>query len=66
MLWQMACTKRDYCDFVSFDPRLPEEMSLFIQRFPADPEEITRIEREVVSFLDEVDQTVKALKEKFG
>lgn len=66
MLWQMACTKADYCEFVSFDPRLPEEMSLFIMRLFKDEEEIARIEREVISFLDEVDQTVKALQEKFS
>ena len=31
MQWQMACTGRDFCDFVSFDPRLPDDMQLFIR-----------------------------------
>jgi putative phage-type endonuclease len=65
MLWQMACTGRQYCDFVSFDPRLPEDMQLFIKRFEKDDEEIARIEKEVRIFLDEVSTTVDALQAKF-
>ena len=66
MLWQMACTGRQWCDFVSYDPRLPENMSLFIKRFEADKHEIERIEIEVDEFLKEVDTTVQALQSKFG
>jgi hypothetical protein len=65
MLWQMACTGRKYCDYVSYDPRLPEEMQLFIQRVELDEEELTEIEKDVKIFLDEVDETVRALKEKY-
>ncbi|HET7596316.1 MAG TPA: YqaJ viral recombinase family protein, partial [Burkholderiales bacterium] len=54
MLFQMACTGRQYCDFVSFDPRLPETMRLFVQRLPRDDAEIAEIEREVGIFLSEV------------
>src|SRR6478752_2514409 len=32
MQWQMACTGRAWCDFVSYDPRLPEAMRLFVRR----------------------------------
>lgn len=64
MLWQMACTGRKFCDFVSFDPRLPEDMSLFIKRFERDDKEIKHIENEVEIFLNEVDETVKALLER--
>jgi uncharacterized protein (DUF342 family) len=64
-LWQMACTGRKYCDYVSYDPRLPEEMQLFIQRVELDEEELTEIEKDVKIFLDEVDETVRALKEKY-
>ena len=28
MLWQMACTGRQWCDFVSYDPRMPEDMQI--------------------------------------
>jgi len=64
MLWQMACTGRRFCDFVSFDPRLPEDMQLFIKRFERDDKEIKHIENEVEIFLNEVDETVKALLER--
>ena len=66
MHWQMACTGRKWCDFVSFNPELPEHMQLFIKRLERDDQEITRLEREVRIFLEEVDETVKALEKKFG
>jgi putative phage-type endonuclease len=66
MMWQMACTGRKWCDFVSFDPRLPENMQLFIKRFEADAEEIAYIEQEVRRFLREVEETADALQHKYG
>lgn len=65
MLWQMACTGRRYCDFVSFDPRMPEDMQLFIKRVEFDPEEAERVEGEVGIFLGEVEDTVEKLTNKF-
>ena len=44
MFWQMECTGRDWCDFVSYDPRLPEHMRLFVQRVPRDDERIRHCE----------------------
>lgn len=66
MLWQMACTGRKWCDFVSYDPRAPENMQLFIKRFERDDVEIENLEVEVSKFLDEVAETVSKLNEKFG
>ena len=66
MLWQMACTGRVYCDFVSFDPRLPENMRLFVQRVPRDDAAIAALEKEVAAFLREVDETVDMLRARFG
>ena len=66
MLWQMACTGRKWCDFVSFDPRMPEEMQLFIKRFERDEVEIENLEVEVRKFLDEVEITVTQLQEKYA
>jgi putative phage-type endonuclease len=65
MLWQMACTGRQYCDFVSFDPRLPETMRLFVQRIPRDDDAIAELEREVTAFLSEVDDTVAQLRARY-
>ena len=61
MLWQMACTERQWCDFVSFDPRLPEHLQLFIRRFSRDQTRIDEIESEVRAFLSEVDAILAAL-----
>lgn len=33
MLWQLLCTDRDWCDFASFDPRMPEKLQLRVRRF---------------------------------
>jgi putative phage-type endonuclease len=65
MLFQMACTGRQYCDFVSYDPRLPDSMRLYVQRLPRDGGEIDRIERETVTFLTEVDETVQRLRSRY-
>lgn len=64
MQWQMACTGAVWCDFVSFDPRLPENLQLFIKRVPRDDAAISHLEREVTTFLAELDQKVAILKEK--
>lgn len=66
MLWQMACTGRQWCDFVSYDPRLPENMRLFVKRLPRDDARIAELESEVTGFLFEIDATVKSLVRKYG
>lgn len=62
MQWQMACTGRQWCDFVSYDPRLPESMRIFIQRVARDEEYIGWLETEVTKFLSELDEKVFALR----
>ncbi len=66
MLWQMACTGRKWCDFVSYDPRLPEHMQTFIKRLQREEARIAELENEVRSFLLEVEQTVRALNRRYG
>lgn len=61
MQWQMVCANRAWCDFVSFDPRMPADMQLFIVRVPRDDVLIAEYEKEVISFLGEVDATVSKL-----
>jgi putative phage-type endonuclease len=63
MQWQLACTGRHWCDFASYDPRLPESMRLFVARIERDEAEITRLEDAVAEFLAEIDQTVRRLRE---
>ncbi len=62
---QMACTDRQWCDFVSFDPRLPFDMQLFIKRIDRDDERIHEMEKEVVLFLDQLFSKIKELKSRF-
>lgn len=61
MQWQMACAGRDWCDFASFDPRLPVEMQLHVRRVERDAELIAELESEVSAFLAEVAATVEQL-----
>jgi putative phage-type endonuclease len=65
MQWQMACTGRSWCDFVSYDPRLPVEMQLATRRVHRDDEMIAEMEREVVAFLAEVDGLIATLTTQF-
>lgn len=64
MQWQMACTGRQWCDFVSYDPRLPENMRLYQRRFDREEETIAMLEREAAIFLREIEDTVLALQKK--
>jgi len=62
MLGGMACTGRQWCDFVSFDPRMPEGLQLFVRRFPRNEALISGMELEVSQFLLEVEQMVTEVK----
>ena len=61
MQFQMACTGRKWCDFVSFDNRLPHELQLFVKRVPRDDAFIKQIEAEIVQFLAEMDEKINKL-----
>ena len=62
MQWQMACTGRPWCDFVSFDPRLPKRLQLLIVRVPRDDDYIAMLEAEVKKFLAELDDNLNKLE----
>ena len=62
MQMQMACTGRKWCDFVSYDPRLPVDLMLFIKRVPRDEAYIAEMEAEITAFLAELDETVEKLR----
>ena len=66
MQWQMACAERDWCDFVSFDPRMPEGLQLFIKRVPRSNLYIAELEGEVIQFLKVVDDKVNKLNQLRG
>ena len=61
---QMACTGRQWCDFVSFDPRLPDGLQLLVVRVNRDDKFIELMEDEVHKFLEEVETTVAKLRQR--
>ena len=66
MQWQMACTGRTWCDYVSYDPRMPENMRLFLARVFRDQSAILAMETEVLTFIHELTDKVAALKLHYG
>lgn len=65
MQFQMICADRKWCDFVSFDPRLPEPMRLHIHRVKRDDLFIAALENEVRAFLEEMDKKLDVLRAKY-
>jgi putative phage-type endonuclease len=63
MQWQMACTGRAWCDFVSYDPRLPEHLRMFVKRVERDNDYIKMLEAEVTLFLSELEEKLNKLEE---
>lgn len=66
MQFQLACADRAWCDFVSFDPRLPEHLRLFVTRVPRDDTWLAQAEAEVERFLAELDDRVRRLNALYG
>jgi putative phage-type endonuclease len=65
MQFQMACTGRRWCDFVSYDNRMPEPMQLHIIRVLRDDKIIAAMNREVADFIHELDTTIDLLHERY-
>ncbi len=65
MQWQMACTGRKWCDFVSYDNRMPGSMALHVQRVHRDDALIASLETDVREFLKEVAKQVADLQSKY-
>lgn len=61
---QMWLTGRKWCDFVSFDPRMPADLQLYVQRIKGNPEFQARLEREIIAFSAEADEIVSRLRAK--
>ena len=63
MQWQMACTGRNYCDLIVYDPRLPEHLQLLVIRELRDEDRIEEIAAEVSRFLSELRLRVANLRD---
>jgi putative phage-type endonuclease len=66
MQFQMACTGRKFCDFVSYDPRMPEHMRMFVRRVPRDDARINFLETEIAGFLLEMAVKLSELNSIYG
>ena len=66
MSFYLSCTGRKWADFISFDPRLPEPLQLFVKRLQRNEERIAEIEAAVKQFHIEVDGTIDRLREICG
>jgi hypothetical protein len=66
MQWQMACTGRAWADFASFSSDFPSQMQLFVRRVPADAKLIGEMEREITTFIREVDRKVEQLSRRYA
>ena len=62
MAWQMACCGRQWVDYASFDPRMPEYLRLKVIRFNRDAGQIAELESAVSAFIGEIDAMVAALQ----
>lgn len=58
---QMACTGRDWCDFVSFDDRLPEPLQYKCIRVEKDIKQQAEMLTEITRFLAELEALVADL-----
>jgi hypothetical protein len=54
-------TGAEFCDFISFDPKMPEKLQLFVFRQERDEEALKAYEIELRQFLIEVAETHKQL-----
>lgn len=65
MQWQMACADRQWCDFVSYDPRMPESMAYFCRRIKRNDEQIEGLSKAISAFLAEITVKISELKDKY-
>lgn len=61
MNWQMICTGRVWCDWVSYDDRVPVNLRMLRVRLYLDPETVSQFEDAARQFLAEVDKMVERL-----
>lgn len=62
MCWQMICTGRKWCDFVSYDPRMPEELQMLVVRYEPTQSELNEVTNKALSFLATVNDMVAQLE----
>jgi putative phage-type endonuclease len=66
MQWQMAVTRRPWCDFMAYSPDFPPSMRIFQKRIPRDERTIAEITVEVREFIGELNDKTILLEKKFN
>jgi len=66
MQWQLCCSGRQWCDFVSYNPDFPPRMQMWIRRVHRDAALIRELEREIATFIKEIDQRVDRLSRRYA
>lgn len=66
MRWQMICSGRQWCDFCSYDPRMPEHLQLWVKRLGHDETIAVTLQKEVRQFLDELEYKQHRLETLYG
>lgn len=61
--FQLACTQRQWCDFISYNPNFEPRLQLIHIRVERDNEYIEHIEFEILKFLAEIELLINQLKE---
>jgi putative phage-type endonuclease len=66
MMWQLSCTGREWCDFVSYSSDFPSKMQMVIKRVHRDETLIRDLEREIAMFIKEIDRKIAELSRRFA
>ena len=61
---QLDCTGRKWCDFVCYDPRMPEGAQLYVQRVERDEIFIATMREMIITFIKELNDDVQQIKAK--
>ena len=63
-MWQLACMpEMEFCDLISFDPEMPDNLQGYVKRIYRDDEYIKQVEEKVILFLNQIETIVNNLKE---
>lgn len=63
MAWEIESSGRKWADFISYDPRLPGNLSFFCARYVPEPDFIEYLRKEVIQFLSELDALEAKVRE---
>ena len=61
---QLSCTRREWCDFVSYDPRLKAELQIIVIRVFAKDLDISGMESDVRVFNKKINEAIESLGAK--